>query len=184
MVFTNNMKLTFITGNKDKFNEASQIIPELLQKDIDLIEIQSLDSQEIINHKLNEARRLVSGDIVVEDNSLSLDCLNGLPGSLIKWFLKTIGNDGLVKITQDFDNSNATAKVIVGLLNEDGTTEFFTGEVKGKIVTPRGNQGFGWDPIFEPTGFTKTYGEMTMEEKNQINARIIAIDKLKEFLIV
>ncbi len=176
------MKLIFITGNKGKFEEAKAIIPDLEQSDIDLVEIQSIDSKEVITHKLEEARKMVTGSFAVEDNSLYLEALNGLPGPLIKWFLKTIGNDGLYKLAESFNNFNASAKVVIGLSKEDRTTEFFEGEIKGKIVSPRGENGFGWDAIFEIEGTGKTFAEMTQEEKNEISMRKIAFQKLKGYL--
>jgi len=177
------MKIIFVTGNKDKFGEAKQIIPELEQQDIDLTEIQGIDSKEIITHKLEEAKKVLQGNLVVEDNSLSFDCLGGLPGSLIKWFLKTIGNEGLVKITESFGNNKAKAAVVIGFSNTEGTTDFFEGSIEGEIVKPRGKNGFGWDPIFLPNGWSKTFGEMTFEEKNEISMRKIAFKKLKEYIL-
>lgn len=174
------MKIIFLTGNKNKFEEAKQIIPDLEQSDIDLTEIQSLDPKEIIAHKLNEAKKNIKGNLVVEDTSLYLDCLNGLPGPLIKWFLKTTGNEGLVKIAESFGNTKAVAKVIVGFAKEDGSEEFFEGSINGNIVKPRGETNFGWDPIFEPEGYDKTFAEMTTEEKGKISMRKIAFQKLTE----
>jgi inosine triphosphate pyrophosphatase len=143
------VKIIFITGNKDKFEEAKAVIPDLIQEDIDLPEIQNIDSRKVIEEKLKEAKKKVKGNIIVEDVSLSLDALNGLPGPLIKWFLKTIGNVGLVKIARSFDNFNATVKVTIGLLEESGDESYFEGEAKGKIVESRGKNGFAWDPILE-----------------------------------
>jgi len=176
------MKVVFVTGNKGKFEEAKQIIPDLEQQDIDLVEIQSIDSKEIVAHKIEEARKVIQGSLVVEDNSLSLESLGGLPGPLIKWFMKTIGIDGLVKITELSGNTKATASVIIGLSREDGATEFFVGSIDGGIVKPRGENGFGWDSIFQPNGWQKTFGEMTREEKNEISMRKIAFQKLKDYL--
>lgn len=176
------MKITFITGNKGKFEEASQIIPELEQQDIDLTEIQEIDSSKIIASKLQEANKHLQGNLVVEDNSLTLNCLNGLPGPLIKWFLKTVGNDGLVKIAQDFGDNKAKATVTIGFSKEDGSIEYFEGSIEGEIVNPRGDNGFGWDPIFQPNGYTKTFAQMTLGEKNQISMRKIAFQKLKDYL--
>ncbi len=176
------MKIVFVTGNEGKFEEAKQVISELEQKDVDLVEIQSLDSKIIIAHKLDEAKKVVSGNLVVEDNSLNLECLGGLPGPMIKWFMKAIGNDGIVKIAKSFGNMKANATVVIGLSTEDGETEFFDGVIEGEIVDPRGVNGFGWDQIFQPTGWTKTFGEMTLEEKNKISMRKIAFQKLKDYL--
>lgn len=176
------MRIFFVTGNKGKFEEAKGIISELEQQDLDLVEIQSIDSKEIIRHKLEEAKKILEGNLVVEDSSLSLESLNGLPGPLIKWFLKTIGNEGLVKITESFGNVRANASVVIGLSIEDGSTEFFVGSIEGEIVKPRGENGFGWDPIFQPDGWSKTFGEMTVEEKNEVSMRKIAFQKLKAYL--
>ncbi len=174
------MSLLFVTGNKGKFDEAKSIISDLEQLDLDLIEIQSVDSKEVITHKLHEAKAKTSGSFVVEDNSLSLEALNGLPGPLIKWFLKKIGNEGLVKIVEDFGNNKAEATVVIGYLSEQGEISFFEGSIQGTIVSPRGDNGFGWDPIFLPDGETKTFGEMVTEEKNKMSMRKIAFQKLKE----
>lgn len=176
------MKLTFITGNKGKFDEASKIITDLEQKDIDLAEIQSLDPKVIIQAKLEEAKKNIQGNIVVEDGGLYIESLNGLPGPLIKWFMKALDNDGLYKITESFDNKKAEAKVIIGVSFEDGSVEYFEGSIAGIIVAPRGENGFGWDKIFQPDGFNKTFAEMTLEEKNEISMRKAAFQKLKDYL--
>ena len=84
------MKIYFVPGNENKLNEAKKILPEIEGLNIDLIEIQSIDSQEIIEHKLNEAKKHHSGNFVVEDTSLELVAMKGLPGPLIKFFEKSI----------------------------------------------------------------------------------------------
>ena len=81
------MKIYFITGSKGKFEEVKQIIPEIIQKDIDLPEIQETDAKKIIANKLQEALKHVKSGCVVEDTSLYIASLNGLPGPLIKWFI-------------------------------------------------------------------------------------------------
>lgn len=176
------MKLIFITGNKGKFDEASKIINNLEQKDLDLAEIQSLDPKVIIQAKLEEANKNRGGNIVVEDGGLYIESLNGLPGPLIKWFMKALDNDGLYKITESTENKKAEAKVIIGVKFENGTVEFFEGSISGTIVSPRGENGFGWDKIFQPDGFNKTFAEMTLEEKNEISMRKVAFQKLKDYL--
>lgn len=59
---------------------------------------------------------------------------------------------------------------------------FFEGSIKGKIVSPRGDSGFGWDPIFQPDGSKETFAEIDREMKNSISMRRNALNKLKEFL--
>jgi len=174
------MKIIFLTGNKGKLDEAIKIIPEIEGREIDLSEIQEIDAKKIIESKLTEASKHLGNSLVVEDTSLYIGGLNGLPGPLIKWFMKTIGNDGLVKIANNFGNT-AEARTLIGYL-ENGKTEFFEGTIKGKIVEPRGENGFGWDTVFQPEGYKKTFAEMSTEEKNAISHRKIALEKLKEYL--
>lgn len=172
----------FLTGNKNKFEEVKAILGEVEQLDIDLPEIQEIDAKEIIKAKLLEALNHKQGEFLVEDTSLYFDCLHGLPGPLIKWFLKTIGNEGLFNIADKLENLTAEAKTIVGFAKSHDEIYFFEGSIKGQIVSPRGDNGFGWDKIFEPDGFSKTFAEMSLEEKNEVSMRRIALNKLKEFL--
>ena len=174
--------ICFITGNRGKFEEVQAILPEVEQLDINLPEIQEIDAHEVIRAKLEAAYTHHAGPFMVEDISLSLACLGGLPGPLIKWFLKTIGNEGLFEIVSKFGNDTATAKTMIGYARSPEEIHFFEGTIAGRIVAPRGEGGFGWDPVFLPDGHDKTFGEMTTEEKNAISMRRIAANKLKEFL--
>jgi non-canonical purine NTP pyrophosphatase (RdgB/HAM1 family) len=177
------MVLYFITGNEKKFIEINKIIPNLIQYNLDLAEIQSNDAHEIILAKLNEALKYESSEFIVEDTSLYLNCLNGLPGPLIKWFLEALGNEGLANLAIKLGDTQAQAKTIIGYAKNRNEISFFEGSIKGNIVLPRVREGFGWDLIFQPSGFNKTFAEMTLEEKNKISMRKIAAEKLKEFLI-
>ncbi len=175
------MALNFITGNRDKLAEVQSILGEVVGLDIDLVEIQSLDAHEIIKAKLEEAQKHQAGEFIVEDTSLYLTATNGLPGPLIKWFMKSIGNDGLYKIAEAFGNFEAEAKTMIGYSDYTNNIQFFEGTIKGTIVPPRG-EGFGWDPIFQPAGHTKTFAEMDQNEKNEISMRRVALNKLKAVL--
>lgn len=176
------MALYFITGNKNKYTEASAILPGVEQLDIDLPEIQDIDAKEIIKAKLLEAFKHKQAEFIVEDTSLYLDCLNGLPGPLIKWFLQTLGNEGLYNLTKAMGNSGATAKTIIGYAKNTEELYYFEGEIKGKITSPTGQTNFGWDPIFIPNGQIKSFAELAPEEKNRLSMRKLALDKLKNFL--
>jgi len=96
------MALYFITGNKNKFAEVSAILPSVEQIDIDLPEVQDIDAKEIIKAKLLEALNHKQAKFIVEDTSLYFNCLNGLPGPLIKWFMKTVGNEGLFNMVKNW----------------------------------------------------------------------------------
>jgi inosine triphosphate pyrophosphatase len=175
--------LYFITGNKNKLVEARAILGEDLgHLDIDLPEIQEIDAHEIIKAKLEEARRHVEGEFIIEDTSLYLDCLQGLPGPLIKWFLQSLGTERLAALTEKLGNNRATAKTIVGYAGKRNEIRFFEGSISGSIVRPSVSSAFGWDPIFLPDGHAKTFAEMEKDEKNQISMRRLALNELKAFL--
>lgn len=176
------MSIYFVTGNKNKFKEAKRIISNLKQVDIDLPEIQEIDAREVVKFKLLEALKYQKSEFVVEDTSLHLDCLGGLPGPLIKWFLSSIGGRGVYELTKKMGNNRAEARTIVGYAKSLKDIYYFSGSIKGEIVFPRTKSSFGWDPIFKPDGFSKSFAAMSLEEKNDISMRKIAFSKLKDFL--
>ncbi len=175
------MTLYFLTGNKNKLKEVQTILPEVQGLDIDLPEIQELDAHKIIEEKLREARKVHSGEFFCEDTSLYIECLNGLPGPLIKWFLQSLGNGGIYELVKSNKNHKVIVKTVIGYTNGKDIL-FFEGEAVGEIVAPRGKTNFGWDPLFQPHGHTKTFAEMSAEEKNKFSMRRKALEKLKEFL--
>ena len=150
------MTLYFLTGNKNKFAEVKAVLPQVEQLEVDLPEIQELDAHKIVSAKLKEALKHHTGPLMAEDTSLYIDGMNGLPGPFCKWFLHALGDKGSI--------------------------EFFEGETRGTIVEPKTESKFGWDAIFLPNGSTKTYNEMSREEKNAISHRGKALAKLKAHL--
>ncbi|MBS3090959.1 non-canonical purine NTP pyrophosphatase [Candidatus Pacearchaeota archaeon] len=171
-------EIYFITENKNKFLEAKAIIPELEQLDLDIPEIQELDPKKIIEEKLKEAIKRKKGQFIVEDTSLYIKGLNRLPGPLIKWFLKSLECRGIYELTTKQGDNNAEAVTVIGYYN--GKEEkFFKGSIKGKIVYPKSESKFGWDPIFQPEGYNVSFNDMPKEEKNKISMRAQAFKKLK-----
>ena len=176
------MTIFFITGNKDKLREVRELLPDIQGIDLDLTEIQETDARKIITAKLAEAQKGHAGTFIVEDTSLYLDAMNGLPGPLVKWFVKSVGIDGIYKLTEAFQSTRATARTLVGYVAENGSVHFFEGAISGALVPPRGADGFGWDAIFQPDGYEKTFAEMTAAEKNQFSMRRLAIEDLRRHL--
>lgn len=176
------MDIHFVTGNDNKFEEAKAIIPRLKHLNIDLPEIQEIDPHKIIEAKLEAALKQGLTNIVVEDTSLYFDCLNGLPGPLIKWFLKTLGNEGLSKLVAQSGNTKAQAKTMLGYAAAFHGVHYFEGVINGIIVSPQGKTSFGWDSIFQPDGFSKNFAEMSKNEKNGISMRRLAFENLKAYL--
>lgn len=170
--------IVFISGNSDKAAWTQRYLSVKLEhKKLDLTEIQSLDPHEVVEYKVKEAYKILGKPVLVEDTSLVFHSLGKLPGTLIKWFVKELGNEGLCKVIYDNDRS-ATASVIFGYY--DGKKVIFgDGHINGSIAQkPRGTNGFGWDPIFVPDGQKKTHAEMTHDEIDAINVRRLAIEDL------
>lgn len=178
-----NNTLYFITGNKSKFDEAQAILSNinLEQLDIDLPEIQEIDAHAVVKAKLEAALEHHAGPFIVDDVSVQCKALNGLPGPLIKWFLKVFSLEELYGLVEKMGNTDTEVSLLIGYARNREDVHFFEGVVRGKLVMPKG-KSFGWDPSFLPEGFDKTYGEMSYEEKNKMSHRRLALDKLKEFL--
>lgn len=174
-------KLYFITGNKEKLKEFKDLLPNVVEIKLDLPEIQELNPKKIVEEKLKIALKTKKYPLIIEDTSLYLDSLNGFPGPLIKWLLNSIGDKGVVELITKYKNKKAVAKTIIGYADKK-EIKFFEGETKGIIVMPTSNANFGWDSIFQPEKYNKTFNEMNLEEKNKISMRNIAIRKLKNYL--
>jgi non-canonical purine NTP pyrophosphatase (RdgB/HAM1 family) len=177
------MALYFVTGNAGKFKMVQVLLPDVQQLDIELPEIQSLDAEEVLKHKLQAALQRASGEYIVEDTSVYFGALNWeLPGPFIKWFFKALDYAGMANLAMKLGNTDARAVARFGYAKSATEMHYFDADMTGTIVAPRGPNGFGWDPIFQPTGSAKTLGEMTFEEKNAISMRMTALKKLKDFL--
>lgn len=177
------MQLTFITGNQAKAEELGRHlrVPVAHEK-LEILEIQSLDLREVVAHKATTAYERVRRPVLVEDTSLAFRALGKLPGPLVKWFLAELGNEGLCRLLDPFPDRSALAAVAFGL-HDGQRAHLFEGDVLGRIADrPRGEAGFGWDPIFIPQGYEKTWGEMTAEEKDRTSMRKIALGKLQHYL--
>ncbi len=184
--------LYFVTGNKNKFSEISQIfknrqIPcKLKQLDLDLIEIQAENLEEIALFKLNSIKKEINESFFVEDAGFFVDDpLNGFPGVYSSYVFKTIGNEGMLSLIKDYETSKAQFRAIIALYYKPlDKILIFQGNVQGKISNKiRGTHGFGFDPIFIPNEIPgKTFSELLIDEKNAISHRGIAIENLIDFL--
>jgi XTP/dITP diphosphohydrolase len=144
---------------------------------IDLIEIQSLDAKEVVTHKANEAYRILQKPVLVEDTSLVIHALGRLPGTFIKWFHQELGSSGLCSLLSQKNNSASTT--VLFCFYDGKTHHYFSDTVAGTIAKkPKGTNGFGWNNIFIPDGYNKTFAEMTDEELESINPRIKALEKI------
>ena len=176
-------KLTFITGNPGKAKYLGDYFHLPVEHiKLDLKEIQSVDLKEVVEDKARRAYDIVKSPVLVEDVSLTFKALKALPGPLIKWFLETLGNEGLCQLLNGFDNRDALAEVEFAICDESGV-HTFSGSIEGSIANaPKGEMGFGWDPVFIPKGYRKTWAEMSDDEKHATSMRKIALEKMSTFL--
>lgn len=166
------MSFTLVTGNRGKLEEARRMVgAELQAVEIDLPEIQSLSLEEVLAAKGEEAWRRLGRALVVEDTGLELEALGGFPGPLVRWMLEAVGPEGIARTAIALGDPRATARC--GLVYRDAERNVFVEAVTvGTLVLPpRGDGGFGWDPIFLPEGGTATYGELQPEAKLAISHR-------------
>lgn len=170
----------FATKNKNKLQETNKILGlSLKQLEIDLVEPQATEVEVVVKEKAKTAFLKTNQPVLVEDTSLGFLAWRGLPGALIKWFLKTVGNEGIIKMLENETDRRAVVKSAFGFCAGD-EVKIYIGEIKGEIAREeRGENGFGFDQIFIPKNYKKTFAEMTKEEKNQISMRKIALQKLK-----
>lgn len=176
-------QLTFITGNQHKADYVARFLGEhITHHKLDLDELQSLDPHKVLEHKVHQAYGILRQPVLVEDVALVVPAMGRLPGTFIKWFLQELGVQGFCDIVQKISSQQAIATVRFAL--HDGTNvHYFEGETQGKLIAkPRGERGFGYDPAFVPDGWTKTRGEMTLEEYDKTSPRLKALLKLKIFL--
>jgi XTP/dITP diphosphohydrolase len=188
----NENTLSFITGNNFKFQEVFEFFKkmkvkyDLIQRDIKTTEIQAETLKNVALYKLNSVKHKVEGSFFVEDAGFFVDIpLKGFPGIYSSYVLKTIGNEGIIKLINDFDVSVAHFSAVFALYFKPiDKTLFFEGMIEGKVSTTiKGKGGFGFDPIFIPNIIPdKTFAELSTDEKNKISHRGQALGKLSEFL--
>ena len=154
-----------MTGNHHKAREAAEILGvELRSIALDLPELQDLDVAQVAAVKAAAAREALGAPdspILVEDSGFVIEAWNGLPGALTKWFLASVGNEGILRMLSGEEDRSAQAVCAVAIAFADGSVRVFLGEVRGEIAPePRGSGGFGWDPIFVREGYSETYAEL------------------------
>lgn len=184
--------ITFISSNKNKIAEVRALLKdlpcELYVESLELWEPQATPV-EISRAKCAQAVKLVSGPVIVEDTSLCFNALNGMPGQYIKHFYESLGSEGLARLLDGFSDRSAYAQCVLSYSEGMGAEpKTFIGVAEGSILRPEevasraDSNGFGWDPIFVPNGFSKPFGQLSFEVKNLNSARFKAFRQLKQYL--
>ncbi|TXT58069.1 MAG: dITP/XTP pyrophosphatase [Promethearchaeota archaeon] len=184
--------LYFITGNIHKFEEVSERIKreninfEVKHANLKTREIQAESLEEVAEFKLKSVKEKVAGSYFIEDAGFFIDSpLNGFPGVYSSYIFKTVGNENILKMIDDFNSTKAHFSAVIALYFKPlDKVYFFKGRVDGKVSpSAKGTFGFGYDPIFIPHEYpTKTFGELSTEGKNKISHRARALEKLIRFL--
>lgn len=175
----------FISGNQNKIDYLSQTLGfELPHQKIDLDEIQSSDPKVVIEHKVKQAYQIVGQPVLVEDTSLSFNALDGLPGPFVKFFVDAQdGLENMCRMLDGFSDRSAYGSVIYGYYDGENL-HFFHGRLDGSIAkNPRGEGGYGWDRIFEPTGYDGlTRAELSSEKDLETYNKLRDVAGLRNFL--
>ena len=156
------MKVTMATSNIYKFVEAREIAKsvdiELVQKNIDISEIRGT-LEDIVIDKARKSFEKVKVPVVCDDSGFFVDALKDFPGEFSRFALDRIGNKGILKLMEGKEDRGAEFRCMACYF--DGKRFLLSlGVVHGRVIeTIRGNAGFGYDPIFIPDGFTKTFAE-------------------------
>lgn len=189
------MQLCFATNNAHKLSELKQ----LLGSDISLLSLQEIGCNVDIPETGNtlQANSLEKAAYVknnftlncfADDTGLEVEALEGAPGVYSARYAgepaDSINNMKLLLDNlEGVINRSARFKTVITLLIDSNNPLFFEGIVEGNIVEhSKGNTGFGYDPIFIPKGFSRTFAQMTADEKNSISHRGIAVRKLVTYL--
>lgn len=175
----------FVTGNQYKADKLNQLLGLSLEhQSVHLDEIQAMNSEVVTEHKARQAFEILQKPVLVEDTTLEIAALGGLPGPFIKFFIEqSNGGEMICRMLDGFSDRSAVATSIFAYY-DGATMELIRGDHGGRIAQePRGTGGYGWDVVFEPDGFGgKTNAELSLEQYNTVYASAKPMKQLKKFL--
>lgn len=188
-------KLVFATHNAHKLEEVKDIVKDNFEivslTDIGCFEDIEENGSTLLDNARIKARYVKEKygyDCFADDTGLEVDTLDGAPGVFSARFAGGDGHDSQAnvrKLLREMDGTTdrkAHFRTVIVLLF-GGKEYVFDGRIDGVIAfAPRGNEGFGYDPVFQPEGFNMTFAQMSMEAKSEISHRARALKKLCEFL--
>ena len=174
--------LLFVSSNIHKFKEAREILDSfgitIKFFKLTLEEIQSNSIKQIATKKAQDAFSKCNTSLIIEDDGLHIDYLDGFPGPYSSYVQKTIGNKGILNLLK----TSRDAKFISTITYcDENNLKSFEGKLYGTISKLEKGQGWGFDPIFIPKNQKKTYGELI--EKNNISHRYKALKKFSNWYL-
>ncbi len=180
------MKLYFITSNKNKVIEAKKKLGPLgfniIQEDLQVPEIQADTLEEVALFSAKWAELRARKPFFLEDSGFFVDSLNGFPGVYSAYVFKTLGYMGILRLMEGVDNRDARFVAVI-VYNDGKEMKMFRGDVLGTVTQePKGEGGFGYDPIFIPKGSSRTFAEMDTAEKGSFSHRGKALENMEKWL--
>ena len=178
-------ELFFVSSNTHKFTEAQRILSNL-GLDISLFkttleEIQSNSLSEIATRKALDAYSKVQKPVIIEDDGLFIDSLNGFPGPYSSYAYDTIGNKGIMSLLEKIESRNAKFVAIIAYCNGVDDIQLFESSIPGKISLSIEEGGWGYDPIFIPDGDSKTFANVS--DKDKFSHRSSALKKFSDWFM-
>lgn len=200
------MKIVFATNNKNKLSE----IREILGSGFEVMSLAEIGCHEdipetgetLLDNAIQKARYVFEKygyDCFADDTGLEVDALGGEPGVHSARYAEGTDHDSNANMDKllgklgDETHRTARFRTVIALLQKQQSAEgagegsvlhIFEGKVEGSIITEkRGAEGFGYDPIFMPEGYDKTFAELGLDIKNQISHRARAVKKLADYLL-
>ena len=174
--------LLFVSSNIHKFREAKKILNSFQINiqffKLNLEEIQSNSTKEIAIKKAQDAFSKCNKPLIIEDDGLHIDSLDGFPGPYSSYVQKTIGNQGIINLVK----TDRSAKFVSNITYFDKYCfKSFEGKLFGTISKSEKGNGWGFDPIFIPKNQKQTFGELT--DKNNISHRYKALKKFSNWYL-
>ena len=178
-------ELFFASSNENKFQEAERILSNLgvrinlFKKTLE--EIQSDNLSDIAEKKAINAYSLVQKPVIIEDDGLFIDSLDGFPGPYSSYVYDTIGNKGIMKVLENSESRDAKFVSIIAYCDANVTVKLFESRISGKIASVIEKGGWGYDPIFIPDGESKTYANVS--DKDKFSHRSASLKKFSSWFL-
>ena len=178
-------ELSFATSNENKFQEAERILSNFgVQINFfktTLEEIQSDNLSDIAQQKAINAYNRIQKPVIIEDDGLFINSLDGFPGPYSSYAYDTIGNKGIMNLLGNSKVRDAKFVSIIAYCDESFNPKLFESSIPGKISSVIEEGGWGYDPIFIPAGESKTYANVS--DKDKFSHRAASLKKFSNWFL-
>jgi non-canonical purine NTP pyrophosphatase (RdgB/HAM1 family) len=173
-------RLYFVTASQNKFNDYQFLLgkfADLFWFRFNVEDVVTTDLDILIRRKMEAIKPMLPHlPFLVEQTNLMIHAWGHLPGNVAGLFMDGVGAAGICKMLQPFDDRRATAVTKLAYHSPEDRVAVYTGRLNGRIApTAQGQQIFGWDTIFIPDGHERTLAEMSLEQRNNISTRKLAV---------